>query len=223
MLAQQRSSTMSGAQVKLLTAHTQRVQRLYRASLKNLLNWCVHRDLWIKKGFELRAEFDANKSVKDARLIEKLVSDGEAKLQEFQHPDPYTCERMRRLTPPRPRSAPRISAPAPPALHPPPLFSLCVRVSVSVRKSLLVPLTAATIARRPQCRTCPAAPNTCVTRTTAWGLPQRSSASPTTSSSAPGGRPLTVTQQTGMAPPCARALSSSALPPAHSMDVEASG
>ena len=71
-------------------AHVLRVQRLYRSSLKCLANWTVHRDLWIKKGFELRAEFDANKSVTNPHLIEKLLSDGEAKLAENAHPDPYT-------------------------------------------------------------------------------------------------------------------------------------
>mmetsp|Transcript_46601 Transcript_46601/g.77030 ORF Transcript_46601/g.77030 Transcript_46601/m.77030 type:complete len:105 (-) Transcript_46601:332-646(-) len=70
--------------------HVQRVQRLYRRSLKNLLNWCVHRDLWIEEGFKLRAEFDANKHLADARHIEKIVSAGEAKLLEYKHPDPYT-------------------------------------------------------------------------------------------------------------------------------------
>ena len=70
--------------------HVLRVQRLYRSSLKCLANWTVHRDLWIKKGFELRAEFDTNKSVTNSHQIEKLLSDGEAKLAENAHPDPYT-------------------------------------------------------------------------------------------------------------------------------------
>lgn len=42
----------------------------------------------------MRAEFDANKFVKDKRLVEKIVSDGEAKLAEFAHPDPYTLPHM---------------------------------------------------------------------------------------------------------------------------------
>lgn len=76
-----------------LSPHAARVTRLYRASLKNLMNWCVHRDLFIEQGNLLRAEFNANMHVKDPRLIEKIVSDGEAKLLEYQHPDPYTCAR----------------------------------------------------------------------------------------------------------------------------------
>ena len=83
----------------LPTAHVQRVTRLYRRSLKNLLNWVVWRDLWIEKGFELRAEFDAQKNVTDPRLIEKLVSDAEAKLAEYQHPDPYKALRHKLVLP----------------------------------------------------------------------------------------------------------------------------
>uniref|UniRef100_A0A7S0Q501 NADH dehydrogenase [ubiquinone] 1 beta subcomplex subunit 9 n=1 Tax=Coccolithus braarudii TaxID=221442 RepID=A0A7S0Q501_9EUKA len=73
-----------------VTAHTVRVQRLYRQSLKCLLNWCVHRDLFIVESLKLRADFEANRTKNDARVIEKLVSGGEAKLQEFAHPDAYT-------------------------------------------------------------------------------------------------------------------------------------
>uniref|UniRef100_A0A6S9VBV5 NADH dehydrogenase [ubiquinone] 1 beta subcomplex subunit 9 n=1 Tax=Emiliania huxleyi TaxID=2903 RepID=A0A6S9VBV5_EMIHU len=72
------------------SAHVLRVKKLYRHSLKNLLNWCVHRDLWIKKGFDLRAEFEANRHVQDAKQVEKLVAAGEAKLKAMMHPDPYT-------------------------------------------------------------------------------------------------------------------------------------
>ena len=73
-----------------LSAHVKRVTCLYRHGLKNLQNHCVHRDLFIEQGFALRAEFDANKHVKDSRLIEKIVSAGEAKLAQYLHPDPYT-------------------------------------------------------------------------------------------------------------------------------------
>ena len=79
--------------LKLTASHTLRVTRLYRRSLKNLMNWVVWRDLWIEKSLELRAEFDANKNVTDPRLIEKIVSEGEARLAELQHPDPYNSAR----------------------------------------------------------------------------------------------------------------------------------
>jgi hypothetical protein len=82
------------AQVAQIGAsHTLRVTRLYRASLKNLMNWTVWRELWIEKGFELRAKFDANKHITDPRKIEKLLSAGEAELKALAHPDPYTRAR----------------------------------------------------------------------------------------------------------------------------------
>ena len=72
------------------SAHVIRVKRLYRQGLKCLHNWTVHRDLYISKGFELRAEFDAQKLVTNPSVVEKLVSDGEAKLVTYAHPSPYT-------------------------------------------------------------------------------------------------------------------------------------
>lgn len=90
-------ATKTGAKiVPLLSSHTIRVKRLYRHGLKNLMNWVVWRDLWIEKGFELRARFDANKDIGDPRIIEKVVSEGEAELKEFTHPDPYTSARAGR-------------------------------------------------------------------------------------------------------------------------------
>merc|ERR1712021_76811 len=62
--------------------------------LKRTQNWCVHRDLYITKGFELRAEFDAQKLVTNPSVVEKLVSDGEAKLVDMAHPSPYTLPTM---------------------------------------------------------------------------------------------------------------------------------
>ena len=62
------------AQVASLTAnHTRRVTRLYRASLKNLLNWCVWRDMWIEKAFELRAEFEKQRGLTDPRMSERAA------------------------------------------------------------------------------------------------------------------------------------------------------
>ena len=78
----------------LLSAHTKRVTRLYRSSLKNMLNWCVHRELWIEEGFKMRARFDANKDLKDPVQIQKVLAEGEAELWEFRHPDPYVLNHM---------------------------------------------------------------------------------------------------------------------------------
>lgn len=71
------------------SAHVVRVQRLYRASLKNMLYWAIHRRLWIKKANDIRAEFEANRHLDNARQIEKILTAGEARLAEYKHPDPY--------------------------------------------------------------------------------------------------------------------------------------
>ena len=73
-------------------AHVMRVKKLYRHGLKLLMNWTVHRDLWIQKGTELRAQFEANRSVQGQMNIERLVRAGEQKLKEHAHPDPYKRE-----------------------------------------------------------------------------------------------------------------------------------
>ena len=78
----------------LAASHSLRVTRLYRASLKNLLNWTVWREMWIEKAFELRAEFDANKHVTDPKQLERIMTAAEARLAEFRHPDPYVLNHM---------------------------------------------------------------------------------------------------------------------------------
>lgn len=86
------------------SAHVVRVKRLYRQGLKCLQNWAVHRDLFIIKGLEMRAEFEAQRHVSNPSIVEKLVSDGEAKLVTYEHPAPYTRA---------PAPAPRTQAPRP--------------------------------------------------------------------------------------------------------------
>ena len=101
-------------------AHVMRVKKLYRHGLKLLMNWTVHRDLWIEKGNELRAQFEANRSVQGQMNIERLVRAGEQKLKEHAHPDPY-----KREWPPLPLGA----SPAPPrhrvSWHSPPHATPC--------------------------------------------------------------------------------------------------
>ena len=156
------AATNRGIAYVLPVTHSQRVTRLYRSALKNLMNWCVHRDLFISESFAMRDQFRANMNLKDPRLIEKLVSDAEAKLVEYRHPDPYTraCLRL----------------PAPPIF-----FVAHLRLWIFCRKVLscspfrdtfascltLIPVFLA------QSRTCPAAASTCATRTTAWACRRR--------------------------------------------------
>ena len=52
------------------TAHQIRVTRLYRHCLKNLQNWTVHRELFVTEGFAMREQFERNRALTDARLVE---------------------------------------------------------------------------------------------------------------------------------------------------------
>ena len=65
-----------------------------RAPPQLLLDWTVHRELWIDEGFKMRARFDANKDLKDPVQIQKVLAEGEAELWEFRHPDPYVLNHM---------------------------------------------------------------------------------------------------------------------------------
>ena len=68
--------------------------RRLRAPPQLLLDWTVHRELWIEEGFKMRARFDANKDLKDPVQIQKVLAEGEAELWEFRHPDPYVLNHM---------------------------------------------------------------------------------------------------------------------------------
>lgn len=69
--------------------HAQRVTRLYRRSLKDLLSWAIDRPLWREKALELRDRFDANKGIKDPRIALRVLEEGEAEYEKFKHPQPY--------------------------------------------------------------------------------------------------------------------------------------
>ena len=71
--------------------HAQKVTRLYRKSLKNLLSWTIFREVWREDACELRAIFDMNKNV-DMAEATKLLEHGEKVYERHKHPDPYICE-----------------------------------------------------------------------------------------------------------------------------------
>lgn len=68
--------------------HTQRVTRLYRASLRTSRDWIVDYDEWIKDCERIQARFQANKnkSLTEGRF---LVEKGMAELFKKRHPEPY--------------------------------------------------------------------------------------------------------------------------------------
>ncbi|KAK9690994.1 hypothetical protein RND81_09G169700 [Saponaria officinalis] len=71
-------------------AQKQRVRILYRRSLRDTLNWAVHRHLFYQDADELRKKFDAQKNVEDLDTIDRMIAHGEAEYNKWRHPDPYT-------------------------------------------------------------------------------------------------------------------------------------
>ncbi|KAK9388073.1 hypothetical protein V1515DRAFT_459149 [Lipomyces mesembrius] len=67
----------------------QHVTSIYRRLLRLSLNWTVRRDIWRKQALEIRAKFDANKSITNPREIRALIMEGERQLAINRHPDPY--------------------------------------------------------------------------------------------------------------------------------------
>ncbi|CAL5220140.1 g2098 [Coccomyxa viridis] len=54
-----------------------------------MLSWAIRRDLFAQEAEVLRKEFEKNKDMTDVGQIGRLIQKGQAKLQEYQHPDPY--------------------------------------------------------------------------------------------------------------------------------------
>jgi len=65
------------------------VSSLYRRALKLSLDWSVRRDLWRPQALAIRQLFDANREVREPRQLKKLISQAEADLEKWKHPDPY--------------------------------------------------------------------------------------------------------------------------------------
>jgi NADH dehydrogenase (ubiquinone) 1 beta subcomplex subunit 9 len=64
------------------------VARLYRASLRTLLDWAVDRDIFNEEATKLRARFDASRGV-SAAAASRLLREGEDELFANMHPEPY--------------------------------------------------------------------------------------------------------------------------------------
>eukprot|EP00741_Cyanophora_paradoxa_P015633 tig00020903_g15090.t1 len=65
-----------------------RVFRLYRDSLRQLLNWTVDRELFFEEAAKVRSMFEKNRHLRGA-AIEQALRMGEEKLDTKRHPDPY--------------------------------------------------------------------------------------------------------------------------------------
>jgi len=68
--------------------HKRAVCGLYRHSLKNILNWCVNREVFLKEIGMTRQLFEVNRNAEPA-LAGLLLKQGQEKLAGLVHPDPY--------------------------------------------------------------------------------------------------------------------------------------
>jgi NADH dehydrogenase (ubiquinone) 1 beta subcomplex subunit 9 len=64
------------------------VARLYRDSLKLLSSWCIDRDIFNEESTKIRSAFDEERGCKPEKAI-RLLRQGQEKLWEYTHPDPY--------------------------------------------------------------------------------------------------------------------------------------
>ncbi|KZP00170.1 hypothetical protein CALVIDRAFT_533821 [Calocera viscosa TUFC12733] len=69
-------------------AHRLRVKTLYKAYLKDALDWTIQRDIWRSQALEIRAKFERNRNIQDPRRVEILMQEAEAHFQKNKHPDP---------------------------------------------------------------------------------------------------------------------------------------
>lgn len=72
---------------------SQQVARLYRHSLKLLLNWCIDREIFNQEALSIRSQFDSNRNVSPA-AAQRLLREGQETLVTFTHPDPYCVPHM---------------------------------------------------------------------------------------------------------------------------------
>jgi len=83
----QMASDQAKARLPELT-HNQQVARLYRHSLKLLSSWCIDRDIFNAKATQIRFQFDEERGCRPEKAT-RLLREGQEKLWEFTHPDPY--------------------------------------------------------------------------------------------------------------------------------------
>jgi len=88
-----REAAVQARQKPLNLTNNEKAARLYRKSLKCLLSWCIDREIFNEEAMQIRAQFDANRGVSQA-AAERLLREGQAKLFEYSHPDPYCVPHM---------------------------------------------------------------------------------------------------------------------------------
>ena len=81
--------------VVLNLTHTQKVQRLYRHSLKCMMSWAIDRQVINEEATIIRARFEANRHLApDSPQVNKLCREAEEELEAHTHPDQYVLPWM---------------------------------------------------------------------------------------------------------------------------------
>jgi len=77
-----------GVGPRQILTHSQRVCRLYKKAYRTTEDWAPERWLFRFNACVLRARFDETRSIKDMRVLAKMLEDGERECWEQQHYDP---------------------------------------------------------------------------------------------------------------------------------------
>ncbi|XP_066954142.1 NADH dehydrogenase [ubiquinone] 1 beta subcomplex subunit 9 [Macrobrachium rosenbergii] len=78
---------MSFLQVEVIS-HTRKVCSLYKRALRNIEAWYDRRPMYRYRAVLLRARFDENRDVKDLRVAQQLLEEGEKELFSLIHYQP---------------------------------------------------------------------------------------------------------------------------------------
>ena len=71
-----------------LPERTLRLMHLYRGALRASNSWMASRWHWFDETRAIRARFERHRQVSDTAVIDRLLAEGEAELNEHSHPDP---------------------------------------------------------------------------------------------------------------------------------------
>ena len=75
--------------------HTQKVQRLYRHSLKLMMSWAIQRDIINAEAYKIRARFEQHRDLApDSPQAVKLCREAQEELEAHTHPDQYVLPWM---------------------------------------------------------------------------------------------------------------------------------
>ncbi|KAJ3007427.1 UNVERIFIED_CONTAM: hypothetical protein HDU68_003513 [Siphonaria sp. JEL0065] len=72
-------------------SHTQKIQRLYRQSLRLSNDWYWERAQWREKALIIREHFEANRHVQSPLEKDALIEVTEMLLAKYHHPAPFKC------------------------------------------------------------------------------------------------------------------------------------